>query len=156
MARAANGTVIVRLYLREQVDILKQLAEASEEQHDHPNVIKYILCWERGSLLFITIKFIVRSARNLPLPRICIRFNGSTLPVHDRFLAVFCQSWCGHRCFLEGWRRRVCRGSIRGNVFVCMGYRYNIHTLIINTCQRSGTDGKIHSEDIEQEHRRGN
>ena len=97
MARAANGTVIVRLCLREQVDILKQLAEASEEQHDHPNVIKYIHCWERGSLLFITIKFIVRSARICP----CLAF-------------VFALTGLPCRCTTGFWLSSVSHGVAIG------------------------------------------
>lgn len=53
MTCAANGSVIVRLRLREEVDILKQLTEASEGRRGHPNVLRYIDSWEQDSLLFI-------------------------------------------------------------------------------------------------------
>lgn len=44
---------IFRLRLREEVDILKQLAEASEGQRGHPGVLRYIDSWEQDGLLFI-------------------------------------------------------------------------------------------------------
>ena len=46
-------TEFVRLRLREEVDILKHLAAASEEGHGHPNVLSYIDSWEQDGLLYI-------------------------------------------------------------------------------------------------------
>ena len=45
--------MVTRLRLREEVDILKQLAEASEGRSGHPNVLRYIDSWEQDGLLFI-------------------------------------------------------------------------------------------------------
>ena len=45
--------MVVRLRLREEVDILKQLTESSEGRRGHPNVLRYIDSWEQDSLLFI-------------------------------------------------------------------------------------------------------
>jgi len=45
--------VIVRLRLREEVDILKHLTEVSEGRCGHPNVLRYIDSWEQDGLLFI-------------------------------------------------------------------------------------------------------
>lgn len=42
-----------RLRLREEVDILKHLTDASEEGRGHPNVLRYIDSWEQDGLLFI-------------------------------------------------------------------------------------------------------
>jgi len=41
------------LRLREEVDILKQLTEASEGRRGHANVLRYIDNWEQDGLLFI-------------------------------------------------------------------------------------------------------
>lgn len=53
MVRVAKDAVIVRLRLREEVDILKHLTEVSEGRRGHPNVLRYIDSWEQDSLLFI-------------------------------------------------------------------------------------------------------
>lgn len=52
MAYVAKDAV-VRLRLREEVEILKLLTEASERRSGHPNVLRYIDSWEQDSLLFI-------------------------------------------------------------------------------------------------------
>ena len=48
-----NYHTVVRLRLREEVDILKQLKETSEGRRGHPNVLRYIDNWEQGGLSFI-------------------------------------------------------------------------------------------------------
>lgn len=53
MIRQAKDVTVVRLRLREEVDILKQLTEASAGRRGHPNVLRYIDSWEQDSLLFI-------------------------------------------------------------------------------------------------------
>ena len=49
----ADNSVVARLRLREEVDILKQLTDASEGGRGHPNVLRYIDNWEQDGLLFI-------------------------------------------------------------------------------------------------------
>jgi hypothetical protein len=53
MVNGINNAIFVRLRLREEVDILKQLTEASEGGRGHPNVLRYIDSWEQDDLLFI-------------------------------------------------------------------------------------------------------
>ena len=53
VARDAEESAVVRLRLREEVDILKQLTEVSEGRRGHPNVLRYIDSWEQDALLFI-------------------------------------------------------------------------------------------------------
>lgn len=47
-----NG-IVFRLRLREEVDILKLLTEASEGGRGHPSVLRYVDNWEQDGLLFI-------------------------------------------------------------------------------------------------------
>lgn len=53
LAGEAKGGIVARLRLREEVDILKQLTEASDGLRGHPNVLRYIDNWEQDGLLFI-------------------------------------------------------------------------------------------------------
>ena len=53
MIQYTKYDTVVRLRLREEVDILKQLTETSEGRRGHPNVLRYIDSWEQDGLLFI-------------------------------------------------------------------------------------------------------
>lgn len=48
-----NYDMVVRLRLREEVDILKQLKDTSDGRRGHSNVLRYIDSWEQDGLLFI-------------------------------------------------------------------------------------------------------
>jgi mitosis inhibitor protein kinase SWE1 len=52
-ATRTNEGAIVRLRLREEVDILKLLTETSPGGRGHPSVLRYIDNWEQDGLLFI-------------------------------------------------------------------------------------------------------